>query len=727
LLPILISLSALVVSVEWAINTSNLAPLAKALSGLSWQTSAVVFALFVTAAMLASVRLWFIARDIRSPISPLDAVIALTAGSLAGAVFFQIMGQTIARSTILARGGTPVAATLIMTGYERAVALVVSLLFGLSGGAYLFGSLSFDVHGGGGELLKLITVGCLAVVAGACFAWGPLLADWLRPSLSGANAGKVVRSLAISIAIQLCTLTAYMVGALALAPNLPLTDILAASAVVMLATAIPISFAGWGIREISAVLALGAVGMSAESALVVALQVGVMSLVALLTLCALALFRKGVSPGERKAPDAVAVRPNFELALAWAIPLATSTLVFFQTYVPTAQGTKLNVNVADPLAIIAGVLFVLTAIRTKAWPSWRVSGLNLNLLLATLAMTVALAIGWRSFGWTAWAFTSKYLGWFVLLAYGLTGALLVAKTGEAGRRVMLLTFIAAGAAVGGVEVILAVLRRLGLEDITTVRASGVAANPNAFAFQMVLCACAAMVVIQSQRLLAVVLTIVLAALALSASRAGFGAGLLLIAAGLFQLPSRRWAIAIAAIVPLGLLVSYEAVQLTYQLLLPGPLAGADPNFSPVGLMTQSPDGERWATIGGGWALFQAHPLFGAGLGAFAEAWRQQHGEVQVIHSTPVWLLAEFGIVGAALIFLPFARVMLLSSAEAAEREPMAVLTFLVCLVFAVFAAVHEVAYQRAFWLILGASLTLGLVPGQRPQKISVPRLGLGKL
>ncbi len=63
-------------------------------------------------------------------------------------------------------------------------------------------------------------------------------------------------------------------------------------------------------------------------------------------------------------------------------------------------------------------------------------------------MTAALAVGWVSIGWTAWAFTSKYVGWFVLLAYGVTEALLVPKVGEAGRRILLLTFVSAGAAVG---------------------------------------------------------------------------------------------------------------------------------------------------------------------------------------------------------------------------------------------------------------------------------------
>lgn len=714
LLPFLISLAALVVAVAWVASTSDLQPVANAIAELSWQTSATVFALFIIGASLASARLWFIARDIRSPISPHDAVVALTVGSLAGALFFQIMGQTIARSTMLARRGTPVAATLIMTGYERAAAMLVSLLFGVLGACYLFGTVSFDLHHGGGELLKLVVVGCLAVLVGAYLAWGPLVTGWLGPALSGANFGKATRSLGISVAIQLCTLAAYLVAAVALAPDLRLIDVSAAAAVVMLATAIPISFAGWGVREISTVLALGAIGMPVESALVVALQVGVMSLAALMLLSALSLFRKSVCQNQKRPQVASLTRPNFEMALAWSVPLATATLVFFQIYVPTAQGTKLNVNLADPLAVVGGVLFLLTAIRTRSWPNWRVSGLNQNMLLATFAMTVGLVIGWSSVGWTSWALTSKYIGWFVLLAYGLTGALTVSKAGETGRQVFFLTFIAAGAAVGGVEIVLTAMKRLDATSWSMLRASGVAANPNAFAFQMALVACAALVVIQSHRLMVVVLAVVLTALLLSASRAGLGAIVLVLVAAVVLLPSRRRAVAYALLMTAALLASIETIYQVHLFLLNSlqPAAAVSRGvaglpINPLELMVASPDWERWKTITGGVALFQAHPLFGAGLGAFAESWRLERGHVQVIHSTPLWLLAEFGLVGASLIILPFVRTMLLSLANASEEQPMATLAFLICFVFAVMASVHELLYQRPLWLLLGATLTLG--------------------
>jgi hypothetical protein len=58
-------------------------------------------------------------------------------------------------------------------------------------------------------------------------------------------------------------------------------------------------------------------------------------------------------------------------ALLWVVPIATAILVFFQIYVPIGSGTLLNVNLADPLAILGGVLFVLMHWQMRELPQWR--------------------------------------------------------------------------------------------------------------------------------------------------------------------------------------------------------------------------------------------------------------------------------------------------------------------------------------------------------------------
>ena len=58
------------------------------------------------------------------------------------------------------------------------------------------------------------------------------------------------------------------------------------------------------------------------------------------------------------AIQAPAKTPDYAAALDWLLPLAVATAVFFQIHVPTAGG-KLNVNLADPVVLVAAALFVL--------------------------------------------------------------------------------------------------------------------------------------------------------------------------------------------------------------------------------------------------------------------------------------------------------------------------------------------------------------------------------
>jgi glycosyltransferase involved in cell wall biosynthesis len=713
LLPVLVSLGTLALAGLYVAEGKDFGSIIATVSLLSWTTSASVLGLFVVASLLASVRLWLIARDIGSPISFRDATTALSTGSLAGLLFFQITGQTIARSALLARRGTPVPTTLVITAYERLLAMLISLALGAAGGIYLYGRLSLDLEQGGDELLKLAAVGVLALGAGAYLGWGRLASRRMPTQGKADFLIRALRNLALSAVIQLCTLLAYLTAAHDLAPDLDIIDVAAASAVVMLAASLPISFAGWGIREFSAVLALSAIGMASEKALVVALLAGTMSVVALVIVLAGCLLSPS-GPRTTALDDGRKKQASFATSLGWILPLGAATLIFFQLYIPTAAGTKLNVNLADPFAIVGGSLFLLNAVSARNAPTWRLSHLNGHVVLATLVLTVGLVMGWTAIGFTAWAFTSKYLGWFVLLAYGATGALIVSTAGTRGRNTLLRTFIGAGIAVAAVDILLVVLKGYGVSlspEIAPPRASGLAVNPNAFALQMVLVACATLIAIRSRRLCSALLAVCVLGVWFSGSRAGLGTLAAVMVASAMLLPDRRRVILAAIAAGLGFLV---LLHLSYQVNWPEITRIAsgkggtvlEPKFAPIALSSDSSNLERWQTISQGLSLFYQHPVFGSGLGVFAENWRAAQGQIQVIHSTPLWLLAEFGIVGTLVFLVPFLRISVQSLRAATQGQRVAVLTFLCCLVFAIMAMAHEVFYQRAIWLLLGVTLAL---------------------
>src|SRR5690606_9308926 len=132
-----------------------------------------------------------------------------------------------------------------------------------------------------------------------------------------------------------------------------------------------------------------------------------------------------------------------------------------------------------------------------------------------------------------------------------------------------------------------------------------------------------------------------------------------------------------------------------------------PDFSAlevVGSGYQSSNVQRIASLRGGWEMFTAHPIIGAGLGAFIEDYTRENGTPLVIHSTPLWLLAELGLLGFAAFAAPFFRILKREAWWSDGRDPARAFLILALLGFAVMALVHDLLFQRALWLLAGAGL-----------------------
>lgn len=117
----------------------------------------------------------------------------------------------------------------------------------------------------------------------------------------------------------------------------------------------------------------------------------------------------------------------------------------------------------------------------------------------------------------------------------------------------------------------------------------------------------------------------------------------------------------------------------------------------AGLSVPVSDNERWLTLVGGWEMFLDHPLLGAGLGAYIK----DHDIV--IHSVPLWLMAEMGLVGLAIMAAPIFMIFL-TEARRPDKDTAGLILILIITTFAAFGLVHDILYQRGFWLMLGAAL-----------------------
>jgi hypothetical protein len=680
---------------------------------LSFLTILVIFAALVANALAAALRLKTIAADIGHSVSFRKAMATVSAGSLAGALFFQIAGQLIARGVLMARVGIPFANVVVITAYERIIAAILSGLLGLAGAYYIFGVVYLDQSTGGAALIKL-TCGLIAAIAlGAWFGYGRLAARSVATLLTRDFTRRSLRIIALTLLVQMPIMVAYVVASKALSANTSIYNLVAASAIVMFAASIPISFAGWGVREMSAIAALGAIGVAGHAAFTAAILIGFGSLLAMGFIAILAL------PGSVNARSEVVASGSapidYSRALSWVFPLAAATLVLFQIYVPIGSGL-LNVNLADPIALMGGALFILSAIKQGRMPKWRVPYVNAAVAVATLALAVSLLIGGSRFGWTTWAWVNRFLGWFVLLSYGATGALAVMENGRGALRTVLLTFVGATAAIAGIDVGLVLLHEVGIQFASLLIApgpiEGFAQNRNSFALQLLMATPAMFIFVRGGFLRIGLFSLMLVAFWFAGSRSGWIAMAIVVGIGLHLRATTIREVVTAAIcaasVTLAAAALYSLSHVGWLFEVPANSGAQPPLYFPNIVPTESSTHERIVTIVGGLKLFVEHPIFGAGLGAFRNQMiLATSGLPLVIHSTPLWLLAELGIVGFLAFAIPAIYVFVTELCRARkdndEASAVIVLSFVA---FAVMSGPADMLYQRSFWLVVGAALAL---------------------
>jgi O-antigen ligase len=693
-----VALLAAVAGAVWA--TSNPSDVAEAISQLKWPLIVAVIALLAIGVLLASLRLKLIAADQGYALSIRDAMMALTVGQLVGNLFFQIAGQLVGRTAVFARRGIPPAASFVLFAYERFFALLISFGLAVWGAIYLFGGVHLDLSSGGESLVRLSLGLAAAIGAGAVVAWRKVVVSFFE-DFTSRHVMRALRNGVLSLSIQLTTLAAYVLLGMTLSPGVDTSMLVAASCIIMFAASLPISLGGWGLREMSAVFVLQTIDFSAAAALLVGLIVGVLSIVVLgVTAALLALM-------DRKGTDATmtvstATTPDYGAALDWIVPIAAATAVFFQIYVPTNEG-RINVNLADPLVLVGGALFALRGLSI-GWSQWRVPGLSGSVLLATAVVILSFLHGVAVFGYTEWAFTNRTLGWAMLLCYAATGALIVQRAHWVGIEVLLLTIIAAAAAVtvvAGID-----LASVRLEDSSVAddveRMAGFSQNPNAFAFVLLMALAATLALARHERLRFGMLVVIILGLVASQSRAAYATAPVIVAIAVWCGVALRPVLRAVA-VAFSIVGVFYLFPLFHTFVLDALAAPATPGDLPP-LEDGPGDFERLRTVKEGLKMFLAHPIFGAGLGAYAYERLQADGYVQVIHSTPIWLLAETGLAGFAVFMTAAYRIV---KAEWARRtEPVGLLILLVLSAMAVMSVVHELLYQRTFWLVLGAALAL---------------------
>lgn len=698
----------------------DVGPVIDRLRQLTTVAMAAILGLFIANLAVVTLRLQVILYSFGFPTAIWTAFRASTAGQIAGLVVFQVVGQLAGRHVVLVGQGIPGSAVTLATAYERLMLVLVGGTVFIAGAVAILGQAAVT------EMLHSIALP--EVLATAAVAIG--LSLWLGRShferlvigrLFGRRSiGWALVVTGLTIVGQALVLAAFVVGVRALHPEAPVMPVLAASAVVSFAAALPISINGWGVREVAAVFAFGLLGIPAADALAVSVFVGIAATVVVLAAAPVVSVRPGTAqPGGNEEICSAAVQARtegLEAIAAWILAHAVAVLIFFQVHLQWTgeqfglPEVLININFADPVAILGGCGFALYWLSRRQWPAWRWPLTNLWFGLASATLLIGFVIGVLSFGVTSWALQNRLVGWLVLLAYCGTGALLASLAGIRGIRRLCETLIAAGAAVVLSSVAVRCAASSGWISGIDLGSNfqGFANNRNAFAVQMAICVAVALAHSSVRARVGMrikfgaLLGIILLGLWLSQSRAGLGTAVVMLILAWAGRLGDRYTIAAGVVTALALWAVAPLVSLALTFI------GGDPAVfgvmgSPAELRPMH-DAERWQSILQGLAMWWQAPVFGAGLGAFMQTNLAEYGVPLVIHNSLVWLLAELGVVGATIFLIGFGALVYGICPRRLPLSPRDRLLLMSLLIFGVFSLVHEVLYQRIFWLMLGLTI-----------------------
>ena len=392
------------------------------------------------------------------------------------------------------------------------------------------------------------------------------------------------------------------------------------------------------------------------------------------------------------------------------------------------RGGEINLNLADPFAVLAIAAVSVQMLFSRQLPEWNNKYFNLALAAISLLLVFSFIHGWFYIGITQWAFTGRLIGWVVILGYLAAGYLITAHVGAHGQRRFSETMIATAAIIVILQVVLRFLDLWGINPGVNITSyfQGYAGNRNAFAFQLLICLALLLDYdsvhgrknqftskLKKKYYTPFFLAVILSGIFWTSSRAGVGVAILvLIGITISRLVNNRTLtvdkrtlsigcfLTVALCVFVWLLSSVEILNEKIMSNVPSSMSHLEHLFTNAS--TSNSNQERLLTFVYAIELWKESPVFGAGLGVFIEKSSIWFERPLVVHNTFLWVLAELGIIGILVLLSTF-FLMFKYAYKNRSLLPARIL-LLVLIIFVLFSMVHEIFYQRIFWLVIGVVL-----------------------
>jgi len=396
-------------------------------------------------------------------------------------------------------------------------------------------------------------------------------------------------------------------------------------------------------------------------------------------------------------------------------------LIAFQTFI-NFNNKNIQVNLCDPLALISFLILIMKIFLKKELPSWKVKSFNTFIALFVFLLSLSLFKGFLIIGYTSWAFINKFFGLLIILGYLNLGYMIKKNLKFFDLMVFMkwIIFISSSVVFFHLIIRIDVISQLLPSDFISFNFQGFQANRNSFSFQL-LCSLTVLMGLYKEfskfnknkdllnfnkdYILFSLGGLILVGIYVSGSKTAY---VTLIVINLFSLLLKF--IDIKFLLKLVIFSSIIYFTFYYLELFLNSLSSSSviktntfENYNNFEIINSSTT-IRLNTISVGLELFKKNILLGSGLGYFRYISPDFFdGKYITIHSTPIWILAEFGLI-TFLVFVNELKNILVFCFKNLKTFIFSRLIVILLLNFIVFSLAHEILYQRIFWMILGLTL-----------------------
>ena len=372
--------------------------------------------------------------------------IANLRGHIASLFFVSLLGQPAGRQTEISKFGVSPTQTTFATAIEKLLLLLVSGILFLAASVKL--SIGDKINNvlADSSVYECIAVAIVCIAVSSCISTLRNELWRLSKTINAYFVWRFLRLIVLTLGCQFLILMAYTALAYDPSTGIPVEKILAASAITSFAASLPISINGWGVRELAAIYSFGAIGVSEPKALSVSISIGILSTLVILVAgsASLPLQAKKTNKKNEHVEYLASFQPSgikySEHLGALIGGILGTVLVFFQLHLDLPQGV-INLNLADPIALLSFATVLLLLAEKKRLRVWNIQRMNLFLGLITTILVIGFVRGALFIGITQWAFTGRLIGWLVLVGYMCIGICARNYLGRTGTKIISETFI----------------------------------------------------------------------------------------------------------------------------------------------------------------------------------------------------------------------------------------------------------------------------------------------